>query len=374
VNDHATARGEADVVNHDVFISYSEPDKPKADAVCSLLERREIRCWVAPRDILPGATWGSSIIRAIQQSKVFVLVFSSHSNHSPQVVREVERAVRHAIPIIPFRIEAATPTGDMEYFISAQHWLDALDPPLERHIERLASVVKKLLAEDLEPESPREGKTAGAVKTTAGAKAGEEQLKAAIEEVKAAEETKAAGAPAQLPPRVDRPTAPSEIVRAWRPLSHSPAKPLVIAGGIIGGFLILAILVVIIIALIPNDEDDPIITPPSFDEPPVTSGPQVIQGTLDTTDLVRDDGSYYDEHTVTTPAGSRLVVTLESTDFDTYLNIFAPDTFFFDDDAGGGTNSRIVIPTTDAATYRIWANTLRKGDTGNYTLTIQRFP
>ncbi|MFN2421569.1 MAG: toll/interleukin-1 receptor domain-containing protein, partial [Gemmatimonadota bacterium] len=83
----------ADVVNHDVFISYSEPDKAKADAVCSLLERKSIRCWVAPRDILPGMTWGSSIVRAIQQSKVFILVFSSHSNHSPQVVREVERAV-----------------------------------------------------------------------------------------------------------------------------------------------------------------------------------------------------------------------------------------------------------------------------------------
>lgn len=41
-------------VNHDVFISYASSDKPVADAVCAALEQRGIRCWIAPRDILPG--------------------------------------------------------------------------------------------------------------------------------------------------------------------------------------------------------------------------------------------------------------------------------------------------------------------------------
>ena len=41
----------------DVFISYSSKDKPVADAICNRLESGNLRCWYAPRDILPGADW-----------------------------------------------------------------------------------------------------------------------------------------------------------------------------------------------------------------------------------------------------------------------------------------------------------------------------
>lgn len=67
---------------HDVFISYSTKDKVIADAICANLENRGIRCWIAPRDILPGKKWGGSIIEAIERSKILVLVLSSNSNKS----------------------------------------------------------------------------------------------------------------------------------------------------------------------------------------------------------------------------------------------------------------------------------------------------
>jgi TIR domain len=67
-------------VAHDVFISYSSRDKPTADATCAVLEQNGIRCWVAARDILPGMSWGGSIIDAINSARVMVLVFSDHAN------------------------------------------------------------------------------------------------------------------------------------------------------------------------------------------------------------------------------------------------------------------------------------------------------
>jgi TIR domain-containing protein/pentapeptide repeat protein len=130
---------------HDVFISYSSRNKSTADAVCAKLEERHIRCWIAPRDIIPGSAYGAAIIRAIAESRVMVLVFSADSNISPHVTREVERAVGKAIPILPFRIDTVIPTSDMEYFLSATHWLDAMTPPLEAHVQRLAEVVEVLL-------------------------------------------------------------------------------------------------------------------------------------------------------------------------------------------------------------------------------------
>src|SRR6476469_9863778 len=129
---------------HDVFISYSARDKTTADAACATLEANGTRCWIAPRDVTPGANWAGAIAQAIRDSRVFLLVFSADANGSQQVAREVERAVAAAIPIIPFRIEDIVPSDALEYFLGSHHWLDAITPPLQHHLERLAETVKML--------------------------------------------------------------------------------------------------------------------------------------------------------------------------------------------------------------------------------------
>src|ERR1700683_1072090 len=100
---------------HEVLISYSKKDKKWADAACSILESRGIRCWIAPRDIVPGTEWGASIIAGIDGCKIMVLNFSSSANASPQVRREVERAISKGLSVIPCRVEDVTPDGAMEY-------------------------------------------------------------------------------------------------------------------------------------------------------------------------------------------------------------------------------------------------------------------
>jgi hypothetical protein len=42
------------------------------------------------------------------------------------------------VPVIPVRIEDIAPTKAMAYFMGPVHWLDALSPPLEQHLQRLA--------------------------------------------------------------------------------------------------------------------------------------------------------------------------------------------------------------------------------------------
>lgn len=133
---------------HDVFISYSSQDKPIADAACSILEKMGVRCWIAPRDVTPGTNYGGAIVQAIRDSSVLVLILSSNSNQSPQVLREVERAVSSGLPIIPLRVEEVQLTPSMEYYVSSQHWLDAMNPPLENHLHKLGATVKALLNAD----------------------------------------------------------------------------------------------------------------------------------------------------------------------------------------------------------------------------------
>jgi hypothetical protein len=133
-------------MNHDVFVSYSSPNREVAEAACAALEGRGMKCWIAPRDVTAGESWSGEIVEAIAQAKLMVLVFSSQANASKHVLREVERAVHHGIPIIPLRIEKVRPTKELEYFLSVKHWLEAESRPIDPHLVRLAETIQGLLS------------------------------------------------------------------------------------------------------------------------------------------------------------------------------------------------------------------------------------
>jgi hypothetical protein len=145
----------ARVMAHDVFISYSSKDKVIADAVCARLEARGIRCWIAPRDVQPGAPYGEEIIDGIHGSRAMVLVLTANANASPHIPKEVERAVSRGVSIIPLRVEDVLPAKSLDYFISSVHWLDAITPPLESHLESLATTIRTLLPEGAQKAIPR---------------------------------------------------------------------------------------------------------------------------------------------------------------------------------------------------------------------------
>lgn len=138
-------------MRHDVFVSYSQPDRDRALELVARLESAGIAVWIAPRDISPSADWAAEIIDAISSARIMVLLFSSHSNESPQVRREVERAVHKQLPVLPFRIEDVLPSKSLEYFLSAQHWLDAFCGPRETHYARLCAHLSTMLAAKSDP-------------------------------------------------------------------------------------------------------------------------------------------------------------------------------------------------------------------------------
>jgi hypothetical protein len=135
----------------DVFISYSQPDQACAYELVERVEGAGLECWIAPRDIAPSADWAAEIIDAISSARTMILVFSANSNESPQVRREVERAVHKNLCILPFRIENVLPSKSLEYFLSAQHWMDAFPPPREPHYARLCAYLKSQLGVQMAP-------------------------------------------------------------------------------------------------------------------------------------------------------------------------------------------------------------------------------
>jgi hypothetical protein len=131
---------------HDVFISHSSTDKAIADRVLRALEEAGIRCWIAPRDLLPGRSYPAQIVAGIRASRLMVILVSPGANASSQVLREVERAGHHELPLIPFWLERVGLSDDLEFYLSVLHRLEAFPPPLEPHIGTLVRAVETHLA------------------------------------------------------------------------------------------------------------------------------------------------------------------------------------------------------------------------------------
>ena len=126
---------------HDCFISYSRKDLPIAVAIQSILEQHGIRCWIDLRDAIPGNDYAGSIVRAIKNSRHFVLVLSACSAESPHVLNEINSAVNAGIPIIPFKVDDCALNDSLEYYLGKTQWFDASTPPLEKHILTLVSML-----------------------------------------------------------------------------------------------------------------------------------------------------------------------------------------------------------------------------------------
>lgn len=108
-----------------VFISFSYQDSEVASELKRNLEQHSIACWKAPESILPGQTWEESIVDAIAKSHLMVLVWSSTSQASVQVKRELTLACNQGKVIVPYRIEDISPAGTFAYYLSNTQWLDA---------------------------------------------------------------------------------------------------------------------------------------------------------------------------------------------------------------------------------------------------------
>ncbi len=88
-----------------VFISHSDADKNTALLICENLEKNNIDCWIAPRDISYGKDWSGEISNAIENSSLFVFLLSKNSNESTQCPKEIAVADNAGIPIICIKID-----------------------------------------------------------------------------------------------------------------------------------------------------------------------------------------------------------------------------------------------------------------------------
>ncbi len=108
-----------------LFVSHVSEDRVKAMSIVEGLERRGVKCWIAPRDVRPGRPFDDEIDAAIEGSRAMLLVFSDLCNESEYIRREVTVAGKSQKIIIVFRIEDAKPRLALRVRLSDLHWIDA---------------------------------------------------------------------------------------------------------------------------------------------------------------------------------------------------------------------------------------------------------
>lgn len=124
------------------FISHASADAAMAQRLVAALEGNGIRCWIAPRDVPPGAQYADAIVRAISEASVFLVLLSANSVASAHVAREVEWAGSKGRRFLALRLDAAPLTPALEYFLGESQWVD-LQAGEEAAAARLVQAIRQ---------------------------------------------------------------------------------------------------------------------------------------------------------------------------------------------------------------------------------------
>ncbi|HST61585.1 MAG TPA: hypothetical protein VLK84_22970 [Longimicrobium sp.] len=102
---------------------------------------------------------------------------------------------------------------------------------------------------------------------------------------------------------------------------------------------------------------------------------QTVTGSLEAGDPAMEDGALYDAYVITGRPGDRVVIQMQSGDFDTYLRWGRQENgewteTVLNDDSGEGTDSRLVVTLNDEGGYELRAGAFGEGEAGAYTLVL----
>ena len=86
---------------YDVFISHSSKDHDAVDEVASFLKKNGIKCFTDDTNLHAGGNFPKILAPAIRESSLVLLIFSSNSDISGDVFKELKIAEKRKKTIIP---------------------------------------------------------------------------------------------------------------------------------------------------------------------------------------------------------------------------------------------------------------------------------
>jgi len=127
----------------DVFVSYTRQDVDFTGALARALEAQGLSVWYDAA-IGGGAEWRASIVDAMQQARLVVLVYSPATEKSAEVAKELAVAAAQKRRIVPIRVANVFPSGAFLYEMARLNWVDCF-PVTEARLETIALALGEMI-------------------------------------------------------------------------------------------------------------------------------------------------------------------------------------------------------------------------------------
>lgn len=111
---------------YDIYICYSRNDTKVATEICHFFEQRGLTYWIDIRDIESGEDFAQSVIEAIRNSKLILLLLSKSSCQSKFCINELRVALKFRKHIFPIAIDFQrwNMPNELQFLIGHINWVD----------------------------------------------------------------------------------------------------------------------------------------------------------------------------------------------------------------------------------------------------------
>jgi Tol biopolymer transport system component len=127
----------------EVFISYSSQDYERVMPLVDRLRAAGVDVWVDEGNIDAATLWSESIVEAIAECHVLIMMVSSHSTDSHNVVKEVMIASESKKTILPIYLETADIPAKLKYQLTGIQHLEWFDGGSDEVFETLKDGLAK---------------------------------------------------------------------------------------------------------------------------------------------------------------------------------------------------------------------------------------
>lgn len=134
----------------EIFISYRRADEAWARLLHTQLRAEGVEAWYDAQ-IGAGQDWRSATAKALDGSRIFVLLFSAAAAQSEDIAKELAAAIFSKKLVVPVRIEDIQPTGAFLYELASRNWVNAYENTEAKFAElarSLATLVKSGIADE----------------------------------------------------------------------------------------------------------------------------------------------------------------------------------------------------------------------------------
>ena len=159
----------------DVFLSYSRDDKARVLDLAARLREAGVSVWIDQGGIDGAALWGESIVNAIENAKVLLLVVTPSSVASHNVAKEVMLTSERKGHILPVHLEPTTIPASLKYPLAGIQHIEFYAGDPDTNFRSVLGSLKALGVTFASPSSPARPEAAAGTAAPGGADAAMER-------------------------------------------------------------------------------------------------------------------------------------------------------------------------------------------------------